>query len=265
MSIYYLVIGVIVFLVVAGIYAMRMLKGNSEDQAAVPISDVQEINELKKAYTAQPQKEKNESSSNITSHFINENIRKKEDAQALEQSNSPQELSEKIISLQRDLEFLKQRSTQKTAEIDKLKQENAQLNTALQREVSSKDAVTLSEEEKRDLEGKDGQLQRFGSANESLTKENANLQSQIEQARKANRELQKELEAAKIIQEVIPKEDEIPQIEKLQKDLQIIQQENQKLIQEKNTIGNRQMEILRLKKEKEEIIEKLNGLSEKFS
>ncbi|MBF0479070.1 MAG: hypothetical protein HQL26_06270 [Candidatus Omnitrophica bacterium] len=181
--IWFVLIIIIGFVVVALILMLnKQMAGKHLPLDAVPISDINEIKEMRQ--NPQYKKGKPLSISQTVDHL----------AYHLEVVNN-----ERLPEIAREIDGLKGEFQNKQAEseemIRQLKLDNQKLEDALKREMSSREIKILAEEEKRQLKDKDEQLRLMRDANVQLNDENKRLRDDLILLQKEKTELLKKYDS----------------------------------------------------------------------
>ena len=158
----YLALGCMLVLFVWGIiFILRGYRTTIEEEKAVPISDLKEIQDIKGSYPL-----KNEPavvSNPVAQHLLQENLRKllPQDFSSIKLSRNSSELEVKVADLQ--------------ARVLQLSTENNRLNDALKRELDSKEISRLSDQEQNELKVREEQLNKSRQSHEQLTQDHLHL------------------------------------------------------------------------------------------
>lgn len=174
------------------IFVITSLRSSRADETAVPISSLEEIQEIKTKFNENIVEQKKAVS--LADHVIKQNLESRDDDVSIGGfSGEKKVLDQNLLSLvqeeKKQLEFqvksIKEDCSRLTKEYDfknkELIEENNRLSEALNREVSSKGAITLSEQEAFEMEESKKSLVQLQDSQENLTKENQSLGRLLEE------------------------------------------------------------------------------------
>lgn len=169
----YFWIGLAVVVVAVGVFfILRSLRAESSDELAVPISSVEEIKDLKKAFSFDTLTENKDA--NLTQHILKENLRagilKSEDGQG-----AKKDASSIKSSIQNQALSAASGGYDDSSRCIALEKECERLKLALEREILSKEPGMILQENGERLENLNHALDRSKEAVVALTEENQQL------------------------------------------------------------------------------------------
>lgn len=222
--------------------------------SAVPIVDADEIRDLKKHFHPKPKgkltnsqlmqmAQVREQPSNIKIEPSRIEPAPKETRHFNEAAPAPSMVVPMPVNVDENLKTARWQKTQET--IERLEQENLRLKEVLKRELSSKDAITLNEEEqkqlhqaKEDVTGTHESLQRLSAENQELRKQIEGERSHFEELDRKFSVFKAEFEHQKSI--------EWAKEETLQNQIVKLQEENRKLNETKGLMEQKKAELISL-------------------
>ena len=222
----YYIIGVAAVFFVAGIvFLYRGLRSRGEEPDIVPISDINEIKDLQvesasveKPQEIQPKEEPKEASEEKP-----EPVDVPLPVAELEASTAEGDLQQQITILK---EQLAQQTKQAQEQLEQLTAEKEKLKEALEREVSSYETKTLSEEDQKAYQANEEKIQQAEGSIVRLSAENHRLNKQIAEQ---NIKLSEFQGSSKIPEQ---QEEDNAQIKALQKEMAQIKAERERLSQD---------------------------------
>jgi len=177
---YYLIGTAAVFFLAGIVFLYRGLRSRGDESDIVPISDINEIKNLQvelasveKPQESQPQEEPNESNEENP-----EPVDVPMPVVQPEVSTAEGDLQQQIAILK---EQLAQQTKQAQEQIEQLNAEKAKLKEGLQRESSSYETKTLSQEEQKSYQANEERIQQAEGSIARLSAENHRLNKQIAQ------------------------------------------------------------------------------------
>jgi chromosome segregation ATPase len=175
----YILTGLAALLLTGGmVYVIRSLRDDSFEEIAVPISNFQEIENLKKEFSGILSSDGK--GSGLTGHLLKENLSIGAAGRGTEPTSMIQppavDGAARNGSLTAGTSLGVNPAESRAAALEK---ECQRLKEALEREISSKDAVVLSEEEKSRFEEQSSELLTARSAVVVLTEENQKIKSKL--------------------------------------------------------------------------------------
>lgn len=175
----YILVGLAVLLLAGGVvFIIRGIREGSSGDLAVPISNLQEIENLKKEFSGILSSDGK--AQNLTRHLLKENLSHgtagREPAQTLMVQPPGVPVSAQKHSLTTDMSLGVNPAEARAAALEK---ECQRLKEALERELSSKNAATLSGEEENRFEEQSRTLRNAQSALAVLTEENRKIKTKL--------------------------------------------------------------------------------------
>ena len=199
----YSIIAVAVILFVLGAYFFikGFSKKTKDESEIIPISDLEEINEMKKNFVSGEQEYPGlkRDDVDLSEHLINDNLKKDALSSCCDEDSS----SEVIEKYQSDIEVYKDSINSLHIKIDDLSSKNKKLEDAIERELSVKDTTTLSKEELEMLKENEKKAERDQVALDNLTKDGMKANSLISEQKEKINQMEESIEKYKLMNEMI--------------------------------------------------------------
>jgi len=230
----YLLFALAVILFVVGvIYLYRGYQTTLEEKNAVPLQELQEIKEWKKASDVS----QGEETAPLTKHLVQESLK-----------------SDSTVSSS-------QEAKRESSRLEELLAENQRLQKALHQELSSKDTSTLSVVEREKLKEKESQLKQAKETIAQLTEESLKWRKQLGEKNEVSKQLESQWDQQKKQDEQVQTELR-SKIKSLEETLDQLRKQSEAIKQGDESVRNLEAESESLRRTMEEQAKRMAMLEE---